>query len=146
MADAICQFRFGDQPDRVFELNRITRSELSHFKQWYGADYGQKITIITKAIWQDGDAIACLMWSCRRQNGLTLEGYDPRNMPDFDPDDVLVVKTQDELEREAATVPLDQTGIPSDLSTKTSGLSGSTEEIPTNSGGSGSPSLDTSVT
>jgi hypothetical protein len=147
MPEAIFKFKFEDEPDKEYELTRVTRSELSHFKSWYGEEYGQKITVITKAIWEDGDAVACLIWACRRENNLS-PNPDPRNMPDFDPSEVFVKKTVEEIEAEAEArrPPLERVGSLSDPSTKTSGVSGSTEEIPTSSGGSGSPSSDTSVT
>lgn len=105
MGDAMFRFTFEDGE---YDLTRVTRSELSHFKSWYGPDYGEKLTLTIKALRRDADAMACLMWACRRENSLT-PNPDPRNMPDFDPDDVLAVKTEDELEEQKPAVPLDVT-------------------------------------
>lgn len=109
MADALFQFKFEDEPGRTFDLTRITRSELSHFKSWYGTDYGERLTLQLKGIRGDGDAVACLMWSCRRENDLPLAGWDPRAMPDFDPDSVFVKATEEELAQRAKDreIPLD---------------------------------------
>lgn len=106
MADAIFKFKFDDQPGE-YELTRVTRSELAHFKSWYGPDYGERLTLIMKAIREDGDAVACLMWACKRENSLTPNA-DPRNMPDFDPNSVFVKITEEELEQKPE-VPLDET-------------------------------------
>lgn len=100
MADAIFKFKL---PEGEFELTTITRSQLSHFKQWYGSDYGERLTIIMKAIREDADAVACLVWACRKEHG--IPGPDPTNMPDFDPDNMFV-KASDEDE-ETVPVPLD---------------------------------------
>lgn len=96
MADAIFKFKF---PEGNFELTTITRSQLSHFKQWYGQDYGERMTIIMKAIREDADAVACLVWACRKEHGLA--GPDPTNMPDFDPNHMFVKLSDedDELEK-----------------------------------------------
>lgn len=143
MAETIFKFKFDEGE---FDLTRITRSELSHFKNWYGPEYGQKITIITKAIWEDADAVACLIWACRRENNLS-PNLDPTRMEDFDPGDMFVKKTAEELEAEAeAAAPLGPTGSPSVEPETTSGAGGSTEATPTNSGGLGSPSSDMSAT
>lgn len=125
MAEPLFRFKYDEGE---FDLTRITRSELSHFKQWYGDEYGQKLTVVAKAIWRDGDAVACLSWACRRENGLQ-PNPDPRNMPDFDPDEIIMIVPDKELEN--PKLPLDP---------KTSSPSGPTEETPTNSGDAGSPS------
>lgn len=128
MSNPKALFRIG-LPEGDFELTGLTRSMLSHFKQWYGQDYGQRVLFIQKVILQDGDAVACAIWAVRRQEGIS-PNPDPRNMPDFDPDDVLL--TFEEEEPDEAPLKTPRSG------TKTKGASGSTEEIPTSSGGDGS--------
>lgn len=110
MADAIFRFQFDEGE---YDLTRITRSELSHFKQWYGQDYGERLTLIMKAIREDADAVACIIWACRREHGLQ-PNPDPRNMPDFDPATVFAKVTEDDLEaQENQDIPLEQTDNPS---------------------------------
>lgn len=103
MADAIFRFTFDEGE---YDLTRITRSELAHFKRWFGPDYGERLTLIMKAIREDADAVACLIWTCRRENGLT-PNPDPTSMPDFDPNSVFVKILEEDLEN--PKIPLDQT-------------------------------------
>lgn len=121
-------FRIG-LPEGTFELTGLTRSMLAHFKQWYGEQYGQRVMFIQKVILQDADAVACAIWAVRKQEGIT-PNPDPKNMPDFDPDDVLLAFEEEE---ESTEPPLGPPAV-----TKTSEPSGSTEETPTSSGVDGS--------
>lgn len=150
MAEPIFVMRFDSVPewgeDGEFDLTRLTRSQLSHFKSWYGPEYGQRLTVITKAMFEDGDAVGCLVWACRREHGLQVD--DPKRMPDFDPAEVFVVRNRVKCSMCNGTG-VDPDSLPSEgdsplgererESTKTPRRSGSTKETQTSSTSDGSP-------
>lgn len=147
MADAIFRMKFDTVPEwgeeGEYDLTRLSRGQLSHFKGWFGPEYGQRLTVLSKSFVEDGDAVSCLVWACRKENGLDVR--EPRLMPDFDPSEVFVRVARkpcptcegtgiDPESFEGDAAPLETKSSPD---TKTSPSNGLTEEIQTNSGTDG---------
>lgn len=150
---AIFRMKFDSIPEwgevGVFELTKLTRAQLSQFKHWYGDEYGQRVSVMTKTIFEDTDAVGCIVWACRKENGLTVRG-PKEGMPDFDPEEVFVPRPEDSCptcngtgkvphEDDEAEVPLDRTENPSANNVEPSTPTGETAETLTSSGGPGSP-------
>lgn len=157
MPDALFKMKFDTVPEwgeeGEFELTRLTVSQLRQFKTWFKNDetYGQRLPIILKSFNEDAEAVMCLVWACRKENGLPV--LEPNRMPDFDPAEVFVRTPRVPCPHcngsgidPASIEETEEVPKASESDTKTSTRSGSTEETPTNSGTPGSPSSDTSAT